>query len=76
MLRRADALPKSITNIRMKTSDLQLMIGEGKGRGEGGCLSARIKHIEGPIEMFLVVISIVPRRVFQASRVETTVMGD
>lgn len=53
------------------------MVGEGRGRGEGSCLSARIKHIEGPIEMFLVIISVVlPRKVFQASRVETTILGD
>lgn len=52
------------------------MVGEGRSRGKGGCLSARIKHIEGPIEMFLVVISVVPRRMFQAPRVETTIMGD
>lgn len=51
------------------------MVGEGRGRGEGR-IKHRIKHTEGLIEMFLVVLSVVPRRIFQAPRVETTIMGD
>lgn len=51
------------------------MVGEGRGRREGGCLSARIKHIEETIEMFLVIISVMPRKAFQVPRVKTTIMG-
>lgn len=52
------------------------MVGEGRDRIEGGCLSARIEHTEGPTEMLLVITPVVPRRVFQAPRMETTIMGD